>query len=84
MLALHLVTMSLQPRFDHSENEVVTVKNDKNHANLLGVVLILCMIGGMPKETFADEAGDTLARGKDIFETNCAVCHGPAGYPDPD
>jgi mono/diheme cytochrome c family protein len=42
------------------------------------------MIGGMPKETFADEAGDTLARGKDIFETNCAVCHGPAGYPDPD
>jgi cytochrome c553 len=76
--------MSLQPRFDHRVNKVVTVKIDKSHAKLPGLVLILCMIMGMQKGTFADEAGDTLVRGQDVFETNCAGCHGPAGYPDPD
>lgn len=27
---------------------------------------------------------DELARGEEIFQTNCAVCHGPNGSPDPD
>ena len=76
--------MSFQPRFDHRVNKVVTVKNDKSYAKLPGLVLIRCMIMGMQKETLADEAGDTLVRGQDVFETNCAGCHGPAGYPDPD
>ncbi|MGD9020961.1 MAG: cytochrome c [Lysobacterales bacterium] len=29
-------------------------------------------------------SADQLERGKEVFQVNCAVCHGPEGRPDPD
>jgi len=50
------------------------------HGALPGIVLSLWLASGLLHPVAADD----LARGAEIFATNCATCHGPAGGPDPD
>jgi len=44
------------------------------------LTLAIWMAGGLITTAHADE----LSRGQEIFQANCAVCHGPNGSPDPD
>lgn len=44
------------------------------------LVLAVCTTGSMIATAHADE----LLRGQEIFQANCAVCHGTNGSPDPD
>jgi mono/diheme cytochrome c family protein len=64
--------------------ETATVNSSKKWARFPGVALVVCMIIGLPQTALAVGAGDVLDRGADIFKTNCATCHGLAGYPDPE
>ena len=43
-----------------------------------GLLALLCLAIGTLQAAFADE----LQRGAEIFQVNCATCHGPAGSPD--
>jgi mono/diheme cytochrome c family protein len=47
-------------------------------------LLMLVLTVAIQPSTYANSPGDELARGADIFQTNCAACHGPDGGPDPD
>lgn len=44
-------------------------------ATLLAVAVFGAACGG----SAGGGAGDEFARGESLFDTNCAVCHGPAG-----
>ncbi len=46
---------------------------------LCSMSLVIWMFGGLTAAT-----ADELARGAEIFQANCAVCHGSEGQPDPD
>ncbi len=45
-----------------------------------GLLLVLCLLGGTITPAFDND----LERGKTIFATNCASCHGANGQPDSD
>ena len=47
-------------------------------------LLMLVLAVAIQSSANANSRGDELARGADIFRTNCAACHGPDGGPDPD
>ena len=49
---------------------------------LLWFALILATTFSYP--AFSQETGNDLQRGKQIYQTNCAMCHGPGGQPDTD
>lgn len=55
------------------------MKTRQSRLRLCSLGLVLWVIGG-----FAVVTADELARGAEIFQANCAVCHGPSGQPDPD
>ena len=48
-----------------------------------GLLMLVLNVAIQPS-AYANSPGDELARGADIFRTNCAACHGPDGGPDPD
>jgi mono/diheme cytochrome c family protein len=47
----------------------------------LGLLALLLVVP--PPIVWADTVTVDLKRGAEIFQTNCATCHGPSGSPDP-
>jgi mono/diheme cytochrome c family protein len=46
--------------------------------------IILCLALGAGTTGLAAESPPDLDRGSEVFASNCAACHGPAGWPDPE
>jgi mono/diheme cytochrome c family protein len=44
---------------------------------LLAAVLLLTSCGGDGSEGSSDGGNDVIAEGKELYEANCATCHGP-------
>src|SRR6056297_325689 len=46
--------------------------------------LPLLLVNAFSHPALSQQAGKDLQRGKEIYQTNCAMCHGPGGQPDTD
>jgi mono/diheme cytochrome c family protein len=56
------------------------MNNRKSGLSIISIALLLWLTDTNTNLANADE----LERGADIFQVNCAVCHGAQGWPDPD
>jgi mono/diheme cytochrome c family protein len=50
---------------------------------ILNLLFAAWISGAAPITAHADDNGKEYSRGAEIFQANCAACHGPAGRPDP-
>ncbi len=56
----------------------------RTHGFCLLTLFLLSLGATVQQSAHAADTEGELARGADIFRTNCASCHGPDGGPDPD
>ncbi len=54
----------------------------RTELGLAGKLLLASLMSLISQAASAEDTGDEWARGAEIFQANCATCHGSAGHPD--